>query len=390
MESRCLIFDPSVEDSPSYREVHGEYNKLVDLLLEGFRADTGLTHEQIIQAMKTLNSTPDLDVFQILFEQVLATVDYPIFVRIMAQKNLELQHQALLLISQMLGGSLPDSLLKEERSHSHQNSNDEDQVLIAVLAKSKEEYERENLQTGDEEEELQIIIGISKAENFRLQESMKAEQEKLQETLQKSLHISDEPESGKASNKPNQMKSASIPPPAAYQPKKQTESSTKQASFDNKIVERNKRSNVSSAQAAAEWMKSAETDVKSSDAHFNAVQAAAANMAGMSEEEYKKRAEFLRKQRDKLMEMKQKEREKQLLSAEKSQPQRPASARAARAALKQGSANKVSAKNPDDEKKLAMRRAIADRIKSELLVQSNKQVNEIKAKFTSINFFFHI
>lgn len=90
-------------------------------------------------------------------------------------------------------------------------------------------------------------------------------------------------------------------------------------------------------------------------------------MSGMSEEEYKKRAEYLKQQRDKLMEMKRKEREKQLITAEKSQPQRPASARAARAALQQGGTQQPKRPSPEEEKKLAMRRAIADRIKSEIM-----------------------
>ena len=93
-------------------------------------------------------------------------------------------------------------------------------------------------------------------------------------------------------------------------------------------------------------------------------------MAGMSEKEYQQRVQFLKQQRDKLMEMKRKEREKQLLSAEHSQPQRPASARAARAALSQeGDGKDKKGANAEDEKKLAMRRAIADRIKSELMGQ---------------------
>lgn len=89
-------------------------------------------------------------------------------------------------------------------------------------------------------------------------------------------------------------------------------------------------------------------------------------MAGMNEEEYKRRAEFLRQQRDKLMEMKRKEREKQLLTAERAQPQRPASARAARAAMQQATGGNSQA-SAEDEKKMAMRRAIADRLKSELI-----------------------
>lgn len=79
----------------------------------------------------------------------------------------------------------------------------------------------------------------------------------------------------------------------------------------------------------------------------------------------KKRQDYLKQQRDKLVEMKKKEREKQLLSAEQIQPQRPVSARNARSALQGGQdAKKV---DPEEEKKLAMRKAIANRLKSELL-----------------------
>lgn len=63
--------------------------------------------------------------------------------------------------------------------------------------------------------------------------------------------------------------------------------------------------------------------------------------------------------------MKKKEREKQLLSAEQTQPQRPVSARNARSALQGGQDSKKV--DPEEEKKLAMRKAIANRLKSELL-----------------------
>lgn len=90
-------------------------------------------------------------------------------------------------------------------------------------------------------------------------------------------------------------------------------------------------------------------------------------MAGMSEDEYKKRVNFLKQQRDKLMEMKRREREKRLLSAASSQPARPASARAARSALSQPDAVAESATPSEEDKKLAMRKAIANRIKSEVM-----------------------
>ena len=54
---------------------------------------------------------------QSLFEQFFAAEDYGIFVRLMVQKNIELQQQALAMIMQMQGG-LPESLKdeKEERA----------------------------------------------------------------------------------------------------------------------------------------------------------------------------------------------------------------------------------------------------------------------------------
>ena len=87
-------------------------------------------------------------------------------------------------------------------------------------------------------------------------------------------------------------------------------------------------------------------------------------MAKLNPDELKKRQEFLKQQRDKLLEMKKKEREKQLLQAEKTQPKRPSSARVAKAAMQGETGSKLS---PEEEKKLAMRKAIADRLKAEML-----------------------
>ncbi|XP_059161888.1 cilia- and flagella-associated protein 36-like [Physella acuta] len=373
METKCLIFNPSIEDTPSYHDIQEEYSKLVDLLLEGFRTDTGLSHEQIIEAMKTIISKPELrDVFQVLYDQVAATLDYQLFVRIMTQKNMDLQQQALLLISQMLGGNLPESLMKDSAASigvswgsGQPNSSDEDQILLAALATSKEEYEREREQTEEEQDELKLIIELSQATNIMLHHPVKKEEEQLHDSFQKSLSLKDG--SGE-SPKPSVPKPTSVPPPAVYTSKKQSApiTDTKPKPAASSVTDtKPTASPISSADAAAAWMKSAETEVNSSDAHLKAVQAAAASIAGVSEEEFKKRSEFLRQQRDKLMEMKRKERVKKLLSAEQSQPQRPASARAARAALRQ--AQEPTKPTAEEEAKLALRNTIARNLKAELL-----------------------
>ena len=72
----------------------------------------------------------------------------------------------------------------------------------------------------------------------------------------------------------------------------------------------------------------------------------------------------MKSQRDKLLTMKKEAREKQLRLDVKAQPKRPASARAARIAM-QGTETNDNVE--DDEKKMAMRRAIADKLKREVI-----------------------
>lgn len=126
---------------------------------------------------------------------------------------------------------------------------------------------------------------------------------------------------------------------------------------------------ISSSQAAAQWLQDAQAESAQSPSHNDAVQKAAAAMAGMSAEEIKKRQAYLIQQRDKLIAMKKAEREKQLLSAEQSQPTRPMSSRAARQSL-QPEGDKGEEKkqlSEEEQKKIEMRRTIANKLKAELM-----------------------
>jgi len=89
----------------------------------------------------------------------------------------------------------------------------------------------------------------------------------------------------------------------------------------------------------------------------------------MDPDEMKQRQEFLRQQRDKLLEMKKQARAKQLQDVTHAQPQRPQSAKAARSVMVKGTdaAPPADGKTEEDAKKLAMRRAIADKLRREVL-----------------------
>lgn len=83
-------------------------------------------------------------------------------------------------------------------------------------------------------------------------------------------------------------------------------------------------------------------------------------------EELKKRTEFLKAQRDKLLEMKKAEREKQLAEVERQNPKsRPKSAKAARSAL-----NRKHQAHGIDPQTLNARRALAEKLKQEVIGKS--------------------
>ena len=87
--------------------------------------------------------------------------------------------------------------------------------------------------------------------------------------------------------------------------------------------------------------------------------------AEVDEGELKRRTEFLKAQRDKLLAMKKEERERQLADAEKSAAKtRPKSARAVRSAFGKGSRGQASAIDPET---LRVRKALAEKLKQEVI-----------------------
>ncbi|XP_031785494.1 cilia- and flagella-associated protein 36 isoform X2 [Nasonia vitripennis] len=104
IEEKSLIFEPETLDSKGYREIYQEYKNLVDLLLGCYMEDMGITPEQFERAC-TLNKSTRVSVQfqQSLFEQIWAANEYEVFKRMMIQKNLELQLQALKMIEQKYG-----------------------------------------------------------------------------------------------------------------------------------------------------------------------------------------------------------------------------------------------------------------------------------------------
>ncbi|XP_021345422.1 cilia- and flagella-associated protein 36-like [Mizuhopecten yessoensis] len=346
-----------------------------------------------------MNSKPDLrEIFQGLFEQILCTDQFDLFVQLMNQKNIELQQQALMLIMKRQG-SLPTSL-QDDKQHaappSQEQFHSEEEVLRKVLMESEKPKETPRggtpARASPEEPPRAVIASLMltpthvQAEGLKLEEERTKGQEKIVEAMH-NVSIKDTPPApAPVASKPSKpltdlksapaiaitpaptQKPAPVKPVAAVTvPAKSTPS--KQVPLGAATLPNiSGQSKVTGSQAAAMWMQEAQNE-KVSGKPSAAVTAAAAELSKLDAAQLKQRQEYLKQQRDKLLSMKKAEREKQLLSAEQSQQARPTSARVARAALKSQKEELSPSKtlSPEEEKKMAMRRAIASRLKAEML-----------------------
>ncbi|XP_075148244.1 uncharacterized protein LOC142222150 [Haematobia irritans] len=104
IEEKSLIFDPNLqpdEHNPDVQKIHDDYKNLVDYMLGSFMEEMQITPEQFEMAClegRQQNKDNPFQFHQGLFHQIWAANDIKIFIRMMTQRNVELQLQALDLI----------------------------------------------------------------------------------------------------------------------------------------------------------------------------------------------------------------------------------------------------------------------------------------------------
>ncbi|XP_065169006.1 cilia- and flagella-associated protein 36 isoform X1 [Atheta coriaria] len=323
IEERSLIFDPhEPADDEEHRKTFDDFKNLVDFMLGNFMEDIGITSAQFEHAcFRGAKERVPLQFDQNTFEQIWAANDYEMFKRMMTQRNVELQLQALELIERKFGRT-PESFIPQKREEVARNT-----AQVSPMLKSSE-LEREVLVEvskqfpiaieGEEEQQQEDEIKYLIEEKHNLEETLKvAIEEKLSSQKQFLEHKSedDEVEDAKESIEEDQPK-----PPA------------KLTSIATRIpIDRPQNSNVDSI-------------------------------------EVKKRQEYLRAQRDKLIALKKEVRKKHLdedqaSSVEKARV-RPKSAKAAESVLKFGAAPSMA-----ESERLKLRKALVQRLKSEVVNQ---------------------
>ncbi|XP_068249619.1 cilia- and flagella-associated protein 36 [Palaemon carinicauda] len=294
IEHKSLIFEPGCEEDTEHKAIHDEYKNLVDFMLGSYMEDIGITPEQFEAACGEASTKTTFH--QTLFEQVWAADDFEIFKRMMIQKNLELQLQALELLQQK-HGIIPESCIPGDSM-----TPAEQEIMEEIIKKSLEEHEALQATLDEETRDLEKALAESTEEKGRLEMERNHEREMLEKALKMSL--SDEP----PAEEEEEEEPEPLPP------------------------------------------RSDEIDP----------------------DELRRRQEYLKEQRDKLLAMKRQEREKQLAAYEGSETtKRPKSSRAARRVLAGSTIDPHTLQFlPEidlDSKKLQVRKALAERLKVEVI-----------------------
>ncbi|KAG5894764.1 hypothetical protein JTB14_032652 [Gonioctena quinquepunctata] len=293
IEEKSLIFEPNVQDNEEYKNIFDEFKNLVDFMLGNFMEDIGISPEQFENACKE-GKKYQVAFDHNLFEQIWAANDYDMFKRIMTQRNVELQLQALELIEQKYGIT-PQSFIPKQK-HTK-----EIPITIEKPSDLENEVMEEVSKSFSAEEPSTSSIEVE-----NILEEKKILSKALQETRERTI----------------------------------TEK-TKEKSMEKPHENMGKLK----AEVKVEEIPSV-TKTKEVDAV-----------------ELKKRQEYLRAQRDKLVALKKEARRKQLNengSKDGSNKARPKSAKAAEAVL--------TGETPSIERQqLQLRKTLADRLRSEVV-----------------------
>nr|CAI5865964.1 unnamed protein product [Callosobruchus analis] len=279
-------------------------------MLGNFMEDIGITPEQFEDACKE-GKKHHLSFDHNLFEQIWAANDYDMFKKMMTRRNVELQLEALELIEKKYGIT-PDSFVPKGKEKK--------------VAKEK----------GDEEQMEKVVREIPVVvENEILDEverTFTSEDEPAVDTLEVKNIIQEQ--------RPNLEK--------FLQESNKSESNETAAKAD-----------IDGENSSSRQRREKEDEPKSKE--IDAI-------------ELKKRQEYLRAQRDKLVALKKEARRKQLTHAdqqsstmsEETSKKRPKSARAAERVL---DGNKPSF----DSKELNIRKSLAEKLRAQVVSKDNKQ-----------------
>lgn len=359
MENKCTVFDDEDENKLSYTEIHQQYKKLVEKLLENYMQEVGINEQQFLDACTSPFAKSRT--LQSVFQPVLATDDFQMFRSLMVQKNMELQLQALRVIKER-NGALPECLT-DGVDVMTELQQQEMKILQEVLKKSKEEYDEEMSRRLLLEEEVgstssscsdKPIAESGEAQNITSAPSQHSSAAKVNNSPVRK-EGSKAAATGGRDEKPKSSSSSKSTPdcgsnsvesrvlPAVRAPVKSAEPSVSSSPHT-------KEQSSGSQTAAESWLEEAHREAGFSQPYTE--------LSVSQQEQLQQRAAYLRQQRDKLHALRKEQQKTKQTSTPEQTPASPTPAPTTT------TAPEISA---EERKKLQKRKHLADKLKEEVI-----------------------
>ncbi|GFU17651.1 cilia- and flagella-associated protein 36 [Nephila pilipes] len=383
IEQKSVVFEPGAENEDELKKVHEAYKNLVDFMLGSYMEDLRITPEEFEKSCSVASKKALNQFHQSLFQQVWAADDFEIFRRMMTQKNLELQLQALEFLTQKRG-SVPNCM------EPNNEMKDEERSMEEIIKKAIEDVS----QDFDAEESNKTAPA-----DAALQEKMKFEAQKEKELLEQAIKqsVKEKEENNKVENE--QIESSTEQSPTESEelenkedspieaseeptdePKTEDSSDTKEEPQNSaadtedpvQLVQEIPKLSLHSSLPPIEQAKSVtktlpplktpepvlEQERPWSEGDGTVYEQSQVEVTPM---ELEKRQNYLRQQRDRILAMKKQERARRLSNTEEVITQaRPKSARAARKILREEDTEV-------DPQTLAFRKTLAAKLRSEVI-----------------------
>ncbi|KAG5676607.1 hypothetical protein PVAND_006429 [Polypedilum vanderplanki] len=221
IEEKSMIFDPNIDidiSNPQYIQTHGEYKNLVDYMLGSFMEEMNITPEQFeiaclegknLSALNKEDTKTDDHSFSFhkgLFQQIWAANDIRTFIKLMVQRNIEIQLQALDLIERQQSMSSKEPSIEEQdevntetKAEIEKAIEEETEAAATIVNNESDQFQRLNLLF---EKEKIKASDVSTRQEYLRQQRDKILQIKKQARARKLSETSKErPKSARAAQK---------------------------------------------------------------------------------------------------------------------------------------------------------------------------------------------
>lgn len=162
IDEYCVLFDNSDENKFVYSDIHEEFKKMIDVLLENLTLEINITSELFVKAIAMGLKNKQ---HRRIFEQIIACDNFLSFKKLMIKRNNELEQEALhaLNAEESKHGPSPP-MVEGAATGGYAGSREQTELEHAIAMSLALEAEKMRLMQS-EDDELQRAIKLSQLEH---------------------------------------------------------------------------------------------------------------------------------------------------------------------------------------------------------------------------------